>query len=82
MTNLKRIRQQRGLTQKQLAEKSGVSLKMIQKYETGEKDINHARILTVWQLAVALICSLNSLIETTPEYKGKTYYILAHSKRG
>lgn len=54
MTNLQRIRKEKGLTQKQLAEKSGVSLKMIQKYEIGAKNINHARAITVIKLANAL----------------------------
>lgn len=63
MTNLKWIRTQKGLTQKQLAEKSGVNLKMIQKYEIGEKDINHARAITVYQLAAALDCSIHAILQ-------------------
>ncbi len=63
MTNLQRIRKERGLTQKQLAEKSGVSLKMIQKYETGAKNINHARALTVFRLAYALNAVEINLLE-------------------
>jgi len=62
MTNLQRIRKERGLTQKELAEISGVSLKMIQKYETGEKNINHARAITLWRLALALDCEMVQLL--------------------
>lgn len=79
MTNLKWIRTQKGLTQKQLAEKSGVSLKMIQKYEAGEKNINHARAITVWRLAVALKdCPASFLFEYTAEWKNALDYLNEH----
>lgn len=74
MTNLQRIRKHRGLTQKQLAEISGVNLKMIQKYEAGIKDINHARIITIWRLSVALDCECEKLLECTTECNGDEYF--------
>lgn len=67
MTNLQRIRKEKGLTQKQLAEKSGVSLKMIQKYETGEKNINHARTVTVFRLSYVLNTPMLYLMEDGDE---------------
>ena len=72
MTNLQRIRKERGLTQKQLAEKSGVSLKMIQKYEADIKDINHARAFTVFRLSKALGCSMHALLELFRGYVSKS----------
>ena len=63
MTNLQRIRKERGLSQRKLAELSGVNLRMIQKYESEEKDINHARAITVSWLAGALKCEINVLLE-------------------
>jgi transcriptional regulator with XRE-family HTH domain len=75
MTNLQRIRKEKGLTQKQLAEKSGVNLKMIQKYETGERDINHAQALTVYQLACALKAGEYELLEVTDESRQKIIYL-------
>ena len=63
MTNLKRIREERGLTQKELAERSKVSLRMIQYYELGYKDINKAEALTVYTLSKALKCKVADLLE-------------------
>ena len=63
MNNLQRKRKERGLTQKQLAEQSGVNLQMIQKYEQGVKNINRAATATVIKLALALGCGIADLIE-------------------
>lgn len=42
-TNLKRIRKYAGLTQKQLAELSGVPIRQIQLFEQRQRDINHTK---------------------------------------
>lgn len=63
MSNLKNIRTASGLSQSQLAERSGVSLRMIQYYEQGYKDINKASIDTAFRLAVALKCRIEDLLE-------------------
>lgn len=63
MTNLKRIRKESGLTQSQLAEASGVNVRMIQHYEQGFKDINQASALTVYRLAEALNTTVGELLE-------------------
>ena len=63
MTNLKRIREARGLSQAKLAEISGVNVRMIQYYEQGVKDINAAAALTVYKLAQALECTVEDLLE-------------------
>lgn len=62
-TNLKRIRTAYGCTQAELAQISGVSLRSIQMYEQRNKDINKASVETVYQLAKALGCALEDLIE-------------------
>ena len=62
-TNLKRIREANGFSQSKLAETSGVSVRMIQHYEQGVKDINAAGALTVYKLAQALNCTVEDLIE-------------------
>ena len=62
-TNLKRIRTAYGLTQGELAEKSGVGRRSIQMYEQRNKDINKASVETVYRLARALGCSIEDLIE-------------------
>lgn len=63
MTNLKRIRKERGLTQPQLSEASGVNVRMIQHYEQGVKDINVAGALAVYKIAQALNCTVEDLLE-------------------
>lgn len=67
MTNLKRIREARGLSQSKLAEKSGVNVRMIQHYEQGVKDINAAAALTVHRLAMALDSTVEFLLEKTED---------------
>lgn len=62
-TNLQRMRTEKGYSQSQLAEKSGVTIKMIQKYESGERDINNAKGITIYKLAKAIECSMETLIE-------------------
>ena len=62
-TNLKRIRTASGMSQSKLSELSGVSGRMIPKYETGEKDINKAQAMTVYKLAQALGCTVEDLLE-------------------
>jgi len=65
MSNLKNIRTQRGYSQKQLAELSGVNVRMIQFYEQGARDINIAQADTVYKLAQALECNMEELLEVT-----------------
>ena len=62
-TNLKRIRRANGLSQKQLAEVSGVALRMIRLYEQRQNDINKARAYTLRALAKSLNCQLEDLME-------------------
>ena len=63
MSNLKRIRESKGLSQSQLSKLSGVNLQMIQKYEQGVKDINKAQVETIYKLAQALECTVEDLIK-------------------
>ena len=64
MNKLKEKRMQRKLSQSQLAKTSGVSLRMIQKYEQGDRDIKKAQAETVYKLAKALNCKMEELIDT------------------
>ena len=63
MNKLKEKRMQWKLSQSQLAKASGVSLRMIQKYEQGDRDIKKAQAETVYQLAKALNCKMEELID-------------------
>lgn len=62
MSNLKKIREQKLMTQAELSEKSGVSIRMIQYYEQGAKDIKKGNVMTVLSLADALGCDIRDII--------------------
>lgn len=62
-TNLKRIRSICGLTQAELAKRSGVGLRSIQMYEQRNKNINKASVETVYRLSRVLGCAMEDLIE-------------------
>jgi DNA-binding transcriptional regulator YiaG len=63
VSNLKRIRGASGMTQKKLAEESGVALRMIQLYEQRKQDINKAQVIAITRLARALGCEAEDLLE-------------------
>ena len=62
-TALEFRRQTLRLTQKLLAERSGVNLRSIQEYEQGRKDINKVAGITLYKLAQALECTIEDLLE-------------------
>ena len=62
-TNLKRIRIAYGCTQKELAKRSGVSLRSIQMYEQRNKDINKARAEALYRISRVLGCAIEDLLE-------------------
>ena len=63
-TKLKTRRKLLGLTQKDLANATGVPLRTIQQYEQGQKNINCARSIYIVALAKALYCSPEELLES------------------
>ena len=63
MKNLKRYRTAPGMSQAQLSNASGVSLRSIQCYEQGVKDINRAEVLSLYKLSKALGCRMEQLLE-------------------
>ncbi len=62
-TNLKRIRMDRGLSQKELATLTSIPLRTIQQYEQRQKNINKAQANYVISLAQALNCSVRDILE-------------------
>ena len=67
-TNLKIIRRQAGLSQRRLAELSGVPLRTIQQYEQRQKNINKAQAEYLMRLSHTLCCWVDNLVEkVTPE---------------
>ncbi len=62
-TNLKRIRLLAGLSQKELAELSGVSVRRIQLFEQQKSDINHTRAIDIVRLGRVLGCKYEELLQ-------------------
>lgn len=62
MSRLKAAREDKGLTQKQLAAASGINIKSIQKYESGERDIAKAEVKTVIALADVLEVGVKEIV--------------------
>ena len=52
-----------GFTQKELANNSGVTLRSIQMYEQGHKNINKASAETLYRLSKILGCTMEDLME-------------------
>lgn len=65
-TKLKKIRAAKGMTQRELAEATGISLRTIQHFEQGTKKLNGAAAITVYTLAKALGVGIEELL-TIPE---------------
>lgn len=63
MSNLQKKRKEAKLTQRQLAERSGQSIRSLQYYEQGVLDINKAAAATVFRLAWALGCQMEELLD-------------------
>ena len=62
MNRLQDKRKAAGLSQSELAKKSGINIRLIQHYEQGTKDINKAQVVTVLQLAEALEVDVYDII--------------------
>ena len=63
MNNLKRIREAKELTARELAELSGVGASSIRSYEIYRRNINTASGITLYKLAKVLECSIEELLE-------------------
>ncbi len=62
-TRLQKIRKSRGMTQQELADLSGVSLRMIQLYEQRQNDINQASARAITSLSRTLCCNFYEIME-------------------
>ena len=63
MNQLKHYREKAKLSQSQLAEKAGISVRTLQDYEQGRKPLEGARAITVLTLAQSLGCTVEDLID-------------------
>lgn len=62
-SNLKRIRESRGLSQSELAEQSGINVRNIQMYEQRVNNIDKAQAQTLYKLSRVLGCDIEDLLE-------------------
>lgn len=62
-TALTRLRTASGISQSELAERSGVNIRIIQAYEQRTRDINKAQLATIANLAHTLDCNAIDLLE-------------------
>ena len=73
---LKAARKASGISQVKLAEMTGINLGSLRNLEHGEKNLNMAKMLTVYRLCNAMQCSLydllsdEELIEEIEKYEG------------
>ena len=63
MTNLKRIRKEKGFTQSRLAVALGVNQTTLSRYESGALDINKAEAIVVYNMSRALGCAIEDILE-------------------
>lgn len=62
-SNLKRIRENRGLSQAELSEQSGINVRNIQMYEQRVNNIDKAQAHTLYKLSRVLGCDIEDLLE-------------------
>lgn len=60
--DITRRRVSMGLSRQKLADKVGIDVRSIEKYETGERLIDNAEVITVYQLAKGLNCRMEDII--------------------
>ncbi|MDR1185122.1 MAG: helix-turn-helix transcriptional regulator [Coriobacteriales bacterium] len=66
-TNLRRLRENVGVSQAGLAEQAAVSLRSVQMYEQRNKNVNHAQAITLAKIARVLGCEVEDLLEREPD---------------
>jgi len=59
---LKEIRESRGMSQQDLADKTGIPKRMIQAYEQGYRNINGAKLSTLLTFANVLNCQIDQIV--------------------
>lgn len=59
---LQNARQAAGMSQSQLARAAGISVRVLQDYERGARDISGAKLATLLKLCNALHCDLRDII--------------------
>lgn len=63
MNNLKSIRMSKNLSQSKLSEQSGISIRVLQSYECGARNIDAANVENLLNLSTVLECKISDLIQ-------------------
>jgi transcriptional regulator with XRE-family HTH domain len=69
---LQGLRTNAGLTQTQLSELTGISVRVIQSYEQEAKNLNNAKLVTILKICNVLNCKLSDIltdVETLEQLK-------------
>lgn len=66
---LKQLREDTGLTQKELGKRCGINYRLIQSYEQGGKDPKNMTVGTLFLLARGLNIPINTLVEKLFDYQ-------------
>ena len=75
MTNLRKIRTTKGITTTKLADKSGIPYRTLLHYETGERNIDGAKLDTIISIAMALNVDIRDILESNLLIDKLTLYI-------
>ena len=59
---LQAARKAAGMSQSQLANAAGISVRLLQEYERGGRNINGAKLITLLKLCNAMDCSLRDIL--------------------
>ena len=62
LSSVQRLRKATGLTQQELADRTGINIRQIQKYEYGEYDTGKMMLRNAIALADALECDVRELL--------------------
>ena len=63
MNKLKAMREQKGLSQSQLAEATGINYRTLQYYEQGVLNFNHCKIDKIFKTATVLDCDVEDILD-------------------
>lgn len=69
MTRLKDLRIQKGLSQNELANITGINIGTLRHYEQGSKLIDNAKLETILKCSIALECHFARLLENKETIK-------------
>ena len=62
-SKLRNVRRSRGLTIRQLSDKTGISFRSLEKYESGELNIDGAKLKTLCKITLVLRCKITDILE-------------------